>query len=71
MEYTIAGFTPVILFAVSATAMSLWFFGEEPVFTVDAVELESFYELPIIVLMRALIGAIAAGFIYLTRTMTK
>jgi chloride channel protein, CIC family len=71
MEYTITGFTPVILSAVSATVMCRLVFEEEPIFTVNAVDLESFYELPIIVLMGVLIGAIASGFIYLTRSMTK
>ncbi|MGB1800781.1 MAG: chloride channel protein [Gammaproteobacteria bacterium] len=71
MEYTIAGFTPVILSAVSATLICQLVFGDSPVFAVQAVTLESFLELPIIVLMGVLIGAIAAAFIYLTRTMTE
>lgn len=71
MEYTITGFTPVILSAVSATVMCRLVFAEEPVFTVYAANLESFYELPIIVLMGVLIGAIAAAFIHLTRIITK
>jgi H+/Cl- antiporter ClcA len=71
MEYTITGFTPVILSAVSATVMCRLVFNEEPVFTVSAVNLESFYELPVIVLMGVLIGAIAAAFIHLTRVITK
>lgn len=71
MEYTITGFTPVILSAVSATLICQLVFGDSPVFAVQAVTLESFLELPIIVLMGVLIGAIAALFIYLTRTMTQ
>jgi H+/Cl- antiporter ClcA len=71
MEYTITGFTPVILSAVSATAISLLVFGDKPVFTVYALDLESFYELPIIVFMGIFIGGLAAFFIRLTRTMTK
>jgi chloride channel protein, CIC family len=71
MEYTITGFTPVILSAVSATVISQLVFKEESVFTVSAVNLESFYELPIIVLMGILIGAIAAAFIRLTGIFTK
>jgi len=71
MEYTITGFTPVILSAVSATVMCRLVFNEEPVFAVSAVNLESFYELPVIVLMGVLIGAIAAAFIHLTRVITK
>jgi chloride channel protein, CIC family len=71
MEYTITGFTPVILSAVSATVISQLVFKEEFVFTVSAVNLESFYELPIIVLMGVMIGAIAAVFIKLTSVITK
>ncbi len=71
MEYTIAGFTPVILSAVSATFICQLVFGDSPIFAVQAETLESFLELPIIVLMGVLIGAIAAVFIYLTRVMTQ
>lgn len=71
MEYTITGFTPVILSAVSATVVCRLVFDAEPIFTVQAVDLESFLELPIIVLMGILIGAIAAGLIRLTRAFTK
>jgi chloride channel protein, CIC family len=71
MEYTITGFTPVILSAVSATVVCRLMFDAEPIFTVQAVNLESFLELPIIVLMGILIGAIAAGLIRLTRAFTK
>ena len=71
MEYTITGFTPAILSAVSATVVCRLVFDAEPIFTVQAVDLESFLELPIIVLMGILIGAIAAGLIRLTRAFTK
>ena len=71
MEYTITGFTPVILSAVSATVVCRLVFDAEPIFIVQAVDLESFLELPIIVLMGILIGAIAAGLIQLTRAFTK
>ena len=71
MEYTIAGFTPVILSAVSATVMCRLVFDTEPIFTVQAVNLESLLELPIIVLMGIFIGAIAAGLIRLTGVFTK
>jgi len=71
MEYTITGFTPVILSAVSATVVCRLVFDADPIFTVQAVDLESFLELPIIVLMGIFIGAIAAGLIRLTRAFTK
>lgn len=71
MEYTIVGFTPVILSAVSATVMSRLVFETEPLITVQVVELNSFLELPIIVLMGLFIGALAAGFIRLTGILTQ
>ncbi|NOG61279.1 MAG: chloride channel protein [Proteobacteria bacterium] len=70
MEYTITGFTPIILSAVSATAVCRMVFDTEPIFVVQAVDLESFFELPIIVLMGIFIGTIAALLIRLTRIMT-
>ena len=63
MEYTIAGFTPVILAAVSATVVNWIVFGKTPAFTVPALELASYWELPLIVLMGIVIGVIAAMFI--------
>ena len=71
MEYTIVGFTPVILAAVSATVMSRLVFDTEPLITVQVVELNSFLELPIIVIMGLFIGALAAGLIRLTGILTK
>ena len=71
MEYTITGFTPVILSAVSATVICRLVFDEDPIFTVQAVELNSLYELPVIVLMGIIIGAVAALYINMTRLITK
>lgn len=70
MEYTITGFTPVILAAVSATAVNRLAFGAHPAFIVPALELHSFWELPLIVLMGILIGAVAALFIYSLKWIT-
>lgn len=63
MEYTITGFTPVILAAVSATAVNWSVFGKYPAFIVPALELNSYWELPLIVIMGIIIGVIAAMFI--------
>lgn len=63
MEYTITGFTPVILAAVSATAVNWSVFGKYPAFIVPALELNSYWELPLIVIMGIVIGAIAARFV--------
>jgi CIC family chloride channel protein len=63
MEYTIIGFTPVILAAVSATAVNWSVFGKTPAFMVPALELNSHWELPLIVIMGIVIGTLAAIFI--------
>jgi chloride channel protein, CIC family len=67
MEYTIAGFTPVILSAVSATVVNWIVFGKYPAFSVPALELNSYWELPLIIIMGIVIGVIAAMFITILR----
>lgn len=62
MEYTISGFTPVILAAVSATVLTRWFYGSEPTFSVPPLELYSMQELPIVLMMGLSLGALAAVF---------
>ncbi len=71
MEYTIAGFTPVILSAVSATVICRLVFEVDAIFTVDHINLHSLMELPLIVMMGIIIGAIAAVLIRLTRQFTR
>ncbi len=71
MEYSIAGFTPVILAAVSATALTRWVYGSEPVFSVPPLEMYSMMEFPIILIMGIVLGALAAGFISLLHWVTE
>lgn len=71
MEYTIAGFTPVILAAVSATVLTHAVFGDKPAFNVPPLELGSMAELPLIIVLGVVIGALAALFIFLLQTSTK
>ncbi len=63
MEYTIAGFIPVILAAVSATAVSRLVFGAESAFSLPSFQLASLFELPYLLIMGLVIGALAAAFI--------
>lgn len=63
MEYTISGFTPVILAAFSATASNRLVFDAGPVFHVPPMELASYSELAAIVIMGIAIGGLAACFI--------
>lgn len=71
MEYTILGFTPVILAAVSATTLSRLVFGSAPAFLVPQLSLSSMWELPYIVVMGLMVGTLAAGFIRLLRLVTR
>jgi len=64
MEYTIAGFTPVILAAVSATTLTRAIYGSEPAFLVPPIELGSLFELPYILITGIVIGMLAALFIH-------
>ena len=65
MEYTLAGFIPVILAAVTATALSHIVFGPEPAFSVPALQLGSLSELPFVLITGLCIGVLAAIFIHL------
>ena len=64
MEYTLAGFIPVILAAVTATALSQLVFGAAPAFSVPALQLGSLGELPIVLTTGLVIGCLAALFIH-------
>jgi len=66
LEYSVIGFTPVILASVSATTLTQITIGNDSVFKFPVAELQSLYELPLIALMGAGIGVLAAIFIRLT-----
>ncbi len=66
MEYTVIGFTPVILASVSAASLSRLTFGGATGFLMPSVTMQSLAELPLVALTGAAIGVIAAGFIQLT-----
>ncbi|WP_328188857.1 chloride channel protein [Marinobacter sp. OP 3.4] len=65
MEYTIAGFTPIILAAVSAAIVTHAVYGTEPAFSVPALTMNSLLEIPWIIAIAIVIGVAAAGFIHL------
>jgi chloride channel protein, CIC family len=71
MEYTLAAFTPIILAAVSATALSRFVFGAEPAFSVPPLQLASLLELPYLLVMGLFIGGLAAAFIFSLTWLTK
>ncbi len=71
MEYTIAGFAPIILAAVSATAVTRFVFGAEPAFSVPSLHLASLLELPYLLVMGLVIGTLAAIFIGSLKWLTE
>ncbi len=62
MEYYLASFLPVILAAVSATVLTHAFLDSKPIFDVPSLYLASLGEIPYIVIMGLVIGAMAALF---------
>lgn len=71
MEYTIAGFTPIILAAVSAAIVSQAVYGTEPAFSVPPLTMNSLLEIPWILAIAVIIGVAAALFIHLVDVMGK
>jgi len=63
MEYTIAGFMPVILASVTGTLVVQFALGSESLFVVPSVGLSDWTEIPFIVLAGLMIGCIAAIFV--------
>ena len=63
MEYTIAGFIPVILASVVAAVMTQIVFGSLTAFNVPTVAMSSFVDIPILVMEGAFIGVIAAAYV--------
>lgn len=70
MEYTVSSFIPVILAAVSATALSNAVFGNIPAFDFPALELSSMWDLVPVVVLGIAAGAVSAGFIQSVQTVT-
>ena len=63
LEYTIAGFVPVILAAVVAAFLNQLVFGADIAFGVPPVAMLSFYDLPFLILEGIFIGSVAALFV--------
>ena len=66
-EYTVAGFIPVILAAVSASAVSRYLAGGAAVFAMPPVHLNTLWEIPYIVLLGICCGVAIALFIYISK----
>ena len=70
MEYSIAGFTPVILSAVSATLLMQTVMGSEAVFKVPSLPVPTLAEMPYLVILGVAVGALAAAFNFILRHTT-
>jgi len=71
MEYTIAGFIPIIVAAVLATIVCRWFFGNETVFLIPDIGLGTIAELPFVLVLGLVIGVLAATFIGLLQRFVR
>ena len=61
MEYTIVGFIPVMLAAVSGAVITQIVFGSEPAFSIPPLQLASLWELPWLMVCGIAIGVLAAA----------
>ncbi len=68
MEYTIAGFLPIMVAAVSGAVVSQFFYGGDPVFLVPEILMRSQWELPYIAFIGVVIGLLAVLFMRTVRT---
>ncbi|MBL4827996.1 MAG: chloride channel protein [Spongiibacteraceae bacterium] len=68
MEYTIAGFTPVILAAITGTALTRAVYGSETLFAIPTLEMASLWELPFIAFLGLITGACASLFILILKS---
>lgn len=67
MEYSVAGFAPVILAAVSATALNRLAYGGDVAFAMPPLRLHSLWELPYVLGVGAAVGLLSSAFIALLR----
>ena len=65
LDYTIAGFTPIIVAAVSSSIITRIIFSAQPVFDVPAFDILSHSEIPWIMVLGIVTGSLAALFIKL------
>jgi H+/Cl- antiporter ClcA len=69
MEYTLVGFTPVIVAAVCATSMTHLVFGSSPIIDAPAMQMASLLELPYMLLVGLALGSMASLFIVSVRAL--
>ncbi|MEC9482069.1 MAG: chloride channel protein [Halomonas sp.] len=68
MEYTAAGFMPVILASSAGAVVAQLVYGNEPAFQVPLVSLGSLFDLPWIVVTGLVVGLLAGAFVHIARS---
>ncbi|MBN1008539.1 chloride channel protein [Amphritea pacifica] len=63
MEYTVIGFTPVLVASVTAALLIRVTYGTEPAFTIPALQIQSVAEIPFVILLGIICALLAGGFI--------
>lgn len=71
LEYSVAGFLPVMLAAVAGSAIAQLAFGNQPAFNVPAIQMNSLAELPVLFLCALVIGTLSALFIRAQRLLVR
>jgi CIC family chloride channel protein len=71
MEYTMAGFIPVILSAVTANLIGRLVYGDQVAFNIPQITMNSLYDIPYILLAGLVLGMIAALFIKLVHLVSQ
>lgn len=71
MEYSVAGFIPVIAAAVTGTLITHTALGSAPALAVDNLTLVSLFELPMMALLGVVCGFVAGLFIALQKRVTR
>ncbi|WP_461481939.1 chloride channel protein [Porticoccus sp.] len=67
MEYTISGFIPVILAAVTGGVLSRIVFGAQPAFAIPLIDMATLWELPYLLLCGLAIGLASASMLLIYR----
>ncbi|SER10613.1 chloride channel protein, CIC family [Amphritea atlantica] len=63
MEYTVIGFTPVLVASVTAALLIRVTYGVESAFTIPALQIQSVAEIPFVILLGIICALLAGGFI--------
>ena len=65
LEYSLAGFIPIMLAASTGTIMSHWIYGDSPAFAPQVLQSHSLFEIPAFILLGIAIGGAAALFCFI------